>query len=49
MGRSLVLALPGSPQGATESLEAVLAALPHALAMLREQGSDASAAHRPPP
>ncbi len=49
MGRTLVLALPGSPSGATESLEAVLAALPHALAMLREQAGDPSASHRPRP
>ena len=34
-GRSLVLNLPGSVAGATESLNAVLAALPHAVAVLR--------------
>ena len=33
-GQSLVLNLPGSERGATESLEAVLPALGHALAML---------------
>lgn len=34
-GRSLVINLPGSPAGATESLNAILAALPHAVAVLR--------------
>ena len=33
-GRTLVINLPGSERGATESLEAVLPALGHALAML---------------
>ena len=33
-GRSLVLNLPGSLRGATESLEAVLGVLPHALELL---------------
>ena len=33
-GRSLVLNLPGSFKGATESLEAVLGLLPHALKLL---------------
>lgn len=35
VGSSLVLALPGSPRGAVESLSAVLPTLRHALAMLR--------------
>jgi molybdenum cofactor synthesis domain-containing protein len=47
MGRTLILALPGSPKGASESLEAVLPALPHAIQMLRDQGGDAPAAHQP--
>lgn len=34
-GRSLVLNLPGSARGATESLEAVLPVIPHALQLLR--------------
>jgi molybdenum cofactor synthesis domain-containing protein len=33
-GRCLVLNLPGSPAGATESLDAVLDAIPHALELL---------------
>jgi len=47
MGRTLVLALPGSPKGAAESLQAVLPALPHALEMLREAGADSPAVHQP--
>lgn len=34
VGRALVLNLPGSPQGAVDSLQAVLDALPHALELL---------------
>ena len=34
-GRTLVLNLPGSVKGATESLDAVLPVLPHALQLLR--------------
>jgi molybdopterin adenylyltransferase len=33
-GRTLILDLPGSPKGATESLEAVLGLLPHALDLI---------------
>ena len=37
-GRSLIINLPGSPRGATDSLEAVLNLVPHALAMLQGEG-----------
>jgi molybdopterin adenylyltransferase len=37
MGGRLVLNLPGSPRGATESLSAVLPVLPHAIALLGGQ------------
>src|SRR5437867_4556245 len=47
IGRTLVLALPGSPRGVLDSLEAVLEALPHGLRTLRNQVSDSPAAHRP--
>ncbi len=43
-GRSLVLNLPGSPAGATESLAAVIELLPHALELL--QGKTAHARPR---
>ena len=33
-GNSLILNLPGSPQGAVESLQAVLAVLPHAVGLI---------------
>lgn len=35
-GRTLIINLPGSPRGATENLRAILPALPHAIALLRE-------------
>jgi molybdopterin adenylyltransferase len=47
IGRTLVLALPGSPRGVLDSLEAVMEALPHGIRTLRNQVSDAPAAHRP--
>ena len=47
IGRTLVLALPGSPRGVTDSLDAVLEALPHGLRTLRGQVGDSPAAHRP--
>jgi molybdenum cofactor synthesis domain-containing protein len=34
-GKSLIVNLPGSPKGAVESFEAVIAILPHALQLLR--------------
>ncbi len=38
-GRCLIIALPGSPNGALESLEAVLPVLPHALETLADDSS----------
>lgn len=40
-GKTLVVNLPGSPRGAVECLEAVAAALPHAVAVLRGDAPDA--------
>jgi len=39
-GRSLIINLPGSERGARESLEAVLASLPHALELLLGRGGE---------
>ena len=39
IGRTLVLAVPGSPKGALESLEAVLPVIPHALETLADDSS----------
>ena len=47
VGRTLVLALPGSPRGVVDSLEAVMEALPHGLRTLSNQVSDSPTAHRP--
>jgi molybdenum cofactor synthesis domain-containing protein len=46
-GRTIVLALPGSPRGAADSLEAVMEALPHGIKTLRGEVGDSPAAHRP--
>jgi molybdopterin adenylyltransferase len=44
--RSLILNLPGSPAGAVENLEAVWAALPHAIRKLQGDASDCTAAEQ---
>jgi molybdenum cofactor synthesis domain-containing protein len=44
-GRTLIVNLPGSPKGATENLRVILPALPHAIELLRETPTDASAHH----
>jgi molybdopterin adenylyltransferase len=46
-GKTLILALPGSPRGASDSLEAVMEALPHGIRTLRGEVADSAAAHRP--
>ena len=43
-GRALIINLPGSPKGATENVRVVLPALPHALALLRDD-PNAEAGH----
>jgi molybdopterin adenylyltransferase len=40
VGRSLVIALPGSPKGAVECLEFVADAIPHAIELLRGESTD---------
>jgi molybdopterin biosynthesis enzyme MoaB len=39
-GRTLIINLPGSVKGATESLTAVLPALPHALEKIKGSPAD---------
>jgi molybdopterin adenylyltransferase len=46
-GRSLIVNLPGSPSGATESLDAILATLPHALETLAGPFDHSSQTGRP--
>lgn len=45
--RTLIINLPGNPNGAVENLEAVLPILPHALRVLRER-QVADGEHQPP-
>ncbi len=39
-GKTLIVNLPGSPQGARENLEAILSVLPHAIGKIRGGGGD---------
>ena len=39
-GKTLIVNLPGNPQGALENLEVILPALPHAIALLRGEKPD---------
>ena len=39
-GKSLIINLPGSPKGAVENLDAVWAAVPHAVAKLQGDQAD---------
>jgi molybdenum cofactor synthesis domain-containing protein len=48
-GRSLIIALPGSPKGAIESLEAIIDLVPHALSMARGEGHGSNASCLCPP
>jgi molybdopterin adenylyltransferase len=47
-GRTLIVNLPGSPAGSTESLEVILPALDHAIRVLRDD-PNAEAGHAPNP
>lgn len=40
LGRALVINLPGSPKGARENLEAVMAAIPHAIELWQGKKTD---------
>ena len=44
-GRTLIINLPGSPKGATENLRAILPALPHAVALLRDDPQSETGHH----
>ena len=48
LGSSMIVNLPGSPHGAVESLEAILPALPHALAEVAGDGAHDAHSHRAP-
>ncbi|HSR47970.1 MAG TPA: MogA/MoaB family molybdenum cofactor biosynthesis protein [Anaerolineales bacterium] len=47
-GRTLIVNLPGSPTGSTESLDVILPALDHAVRLLRDD-PNAEAGHTPKP
>jgi molybdopterin biosynthesis enzyme MoaB len=44
-GRTLIVNLPGSPEAALESLQAVLPALEHGLRLLRDEAGAESGHH----
>ena len=46
-GATLILSLPGSPKGATQSLQAVLNILPHAVDILHGRTTHGATDHRP--
>jgi len=46
-GRTLIVTLPGSPRGAKENFQVILPAIPHAIALLREDPD--SETHHPKP
>jgi molybdopterin adenylyltransferase len=48
LGSSMIVNLPGSPSGAVESLEAILPALPHALAQVAGDDVHDAHSHRAP-
>lgn len=43
--RTLIVNLPGSPKGATENLTAILPAIPHAIALLRDDPASEAGHH----
>lgn len=47
LGSSLIINLPGSPKGASESLGIVLRAVPHAIEILKGQGGECAQPQNP--